>query len=206
MTIRLKKRFSFLLKNWLIFRSLLPLLTAGGLGCALLLIACNEVSCPLNNTVESVYGFYASTRDETGTLVEGETISIGDTLTITALGPNVELANRLIGKGSVKLPVSFYGDVDTLEFMFTDKLNRKGGDTLWISKNNLHHFDDPSCPVHIWHTITGVRSTHHLIDTVLINNAAVNYDGLENFQIYFFINTSDDEPADDEPASEESSE
>lgn len=156
--------------------------------------SCDSVSCPLNNTVASVYNFYASARGDDGVFVEGQAVSVNDTINITALGPDTLLVNRLVGKSTVSLPVSYYADVDTLEFVFTDKQNRKGADTLWVSKKNLHHFDDPSCPVHLWHTILDVRSTHHLIDTVIISNPAVNYDSHENFQIYFFTaNTPDDE-------------
>ena len=171
MTIRFLKRFKHSLLGLLV----LPFI-----------FACNDVSCPLNNTVASVYGFYATARTDDGGFAPGAAITIGDTLTIRALGPDTVLANRLIGKGTVSLPVSFYEDVDVLQFAFYDKNGFKTADTLWISKKNTHHFDDPSCAIHMWHTILGVRSTHHLIDSVMINDPSVNYDGNENFQIYFF--------------------
>ena len=37
----------------------------------------------------------------------------------------------------------------------------------------------------MWHNVLYVRSTHHLIDTVLINHTEINYDANENLQIYF---------------------
>lgn len=181
MTIRLPKKYKNSLK--VVYRRLWLLLPLVG---AWLCAACNDVSCPLNNTVASVYGFYASARTDEGGFEPGDPITIGDTLTIKALGPDTVLANRLIGKGNVNLPVSFYQDVDVLQFAFYDKNGFKAADTLWISKKNTHHFDDPSCAIHMWHTILGVRSTHHLIDSVIINDPSVNYDGNENFQIYFF--------------------
>lgn len=152
---------------------------------AALAAACDSVSCPLNNTVESVYGFYASARADDGTFAPGEAIAIGDTLTITALGPDTVIANRIINANTVALPMSFYGQTDSLLFHFTDADDRLADDTVWIDKQSHHHWDDPSCAVHIWHNINAVRSTHNLIDTILIANPAVNYDGLENFQIYF---------------------
>lgn len=161
-------------------------------GVSWVVAACDSVSCPLNNTVESVYGFYASGRGDDGVFVEGPAVTIGDTLNIKAVGHETLLANRLVGQSGVSLPVSFYADVDTLEFSFTDKQGRRGADTLWISKKNTHHFDDPSCPVHMWHTILDVRSTHHLIDTIVIADPAVNYDSDENFQVYFFTAKSTD--------------
>ena len=149
--------------------------------------SCESVSCPLNNTVASVYGFYAADYDANGLLQTGNAVSVGDTLTVTLLGADSVICNRLVGQSGVKLPVSFYQDTDVVEFAFTDTLNRVGRDTLWIHKRNQHHWDDPSCPVHIWHEVLDVRSTHYLIDTVLVNNAMINYDGLENFQIDFRV-------------------
>ena len=151
------------------------------------LCACESVSCPLNNKVESVYGFYAAIYDEYGELVTDQGISIGDTLTVTLLGADSIIANRLTNQSEVKLPVSFYEDIDAVEFTLRDTLNRVGRDTLWIHKRNTHHWDDPSCPVHMWHQVLDIHSTHYLIDTVLVKNPLINYDGLENFQIYFHI-------------------
>ncbi len=152
---------------------------------ALPLLSCESVTCPINNTVACVYGFYASARTSDGTFVEGAAISIGDTLTITAMGADSVIANRLINKNGVSLPVSFYGDTDSLMFTFIDAQGAVGRDTIRIDKTNRAHLDDPSCPLHMWHTITAVQSTRHLIDTVLINHSDINYDGLENLQIYF---------------------
>lgn len=153
-------------------------------------MACDNVTCPLENTVACEYGFYASARDDNGELIPGMAVSVGDTLTVTAIGPDTILMNRLVGASSMSLPVSYYNDVDVLEFAYVDAQGRTAADTLWMSKRNQHHFDDPSCPIHIWHTILGVRSTHHLIDTVVIASPDINYDGLENLQVYYFTSTS----------------
>ena len=157
--------------------------------------SCDSVSCPLNNSVASVYNFYASARGDDGIFVEGEAVTLNDTLNISAIGPDTLLANRVVGASGVSLPVSFYADCDTLQFTFTDQEGRWGIDTLWVTKRNTHHFDDPSCPIHMWHTILEVRSTHHLIDTVIITNSAVNYDGDENCRIYFFTAKASDDDA-----------
>ena len=149
--------------------------------------SCENVSCPLNNTVESVYGFYAATYDDYGELLTGNAVSVGDTLTVTLLGADSVILNRQVNQSGMTLPVSFYEDTDAVELAFTDTLSRVGRDTLWIHKRNTHHWDDPSCPVHMWHQVLDVRSTHHLIDTVLVPNPTINYDGLENFQIYFHM-------------------
>jgi hypothetical protein len=162
---------------------ILPALTGGVWGWVF--IACESVTCPLNNTVESKYGFYAAQYNEKGELVTGTAIGIGDTLTVTLLGADSVILNRQTNKSDMSLPVSFYLDEDSIELAFTDTLSRTGRDTIWVSKRNQHHWDDPSCPVHMWHEVTAVRSSHNLIDTVLVTNPDINYDGLENFQIYF---------------------
>ena len=148
--------------------------------------ACESVSCPLNNTVESVYGFYASIYDDEGQLQTGTAVGVGDTLTVTLLGADSVILNRLTGSSGMRLPVSYYEEEDAIELAFTDTLLRTARDTIWIQKRSIHHWDDPSCPVHLWHQVRGVRSSHHLIDTVLVSNPTINYDDVENFQIYFF--------------------
>lgn len=175
------------MSNKLTSRGLLPSL-AGAVWlsvCCLLFAGCDNVSCPLNNSVESVYGFYAANYDDGGELITGRAVSVGDTITVTALGPDTVLVNKLINKNSVALPMSFFKDEDVLVFKFADQEQRTAYDTIWVAKSNLRHWDDPSCPIHMWHTINGVRYTHNLIDTLIITNPTVNYDGLENIQIYF---------------------
>lgn len=156
-----------------------------------LLLACENITCPLNNTVAGVYGFYASARSGDGPFVAGGAIKISDTLTITALGADTVIANKVVNRSKVSLPVSFYGEIDSLRFTFTAEDGTTGRDTIWIHKENFGHLDDPSCPLHMWHNITYVRSTHYLIDTVLVNHAEINYDGLENLQIYFRTQAED---------------
>lgn len=148
-------------------------------------LACENINCPLNNTVESIYGFYASARSTGSPFQPGGAIKISDTLTITALGADTIIANRLVNRSRVALPVSYYGEIDSLRFAFTSADGSKAADTIWMTKENFGHIDDPSCPLHMWHNVLYVRSTHHLIDTVLINHTEINYDANENLQIYF---------------------
>ena len=171
-------RLSFLKEH---FTEVITLsLTRGAWGCIFLLFfffnltSCDTYNCLLETKVQYVYGFYNS----------GGSIAIHDTLTITALDINTVLANRLVDASQVKLPVSYYNDADTLEFLIQGE-DGEGSDTLYIEKKNIAHLDDVSCPAHMWHYITRVYSTHHLIDTVLISEPNINYDGKENLQIYF---------------------
>lgn len=137
-------------------------------------ISCDTFNCLLDTKVQCVYGFYS----------EGASIMVSDTLTVTALGVNTVLVNRSVNQNGLQLPVSYYGDVDSLEFKIKGP-DGEGCDTVYMVKRNIAHMEDVSCPAHMWHTITQVYSTHHLIDSVYINHSDINYDGLENLQIYF---------------------
>ena len=152
---------------------------------AMLFAACESVNCPLETDVACVYGFYTTGRDADGTFYPGSAITIGDTLSITELSQDIVLVNRLIGKSSVSLPVSFYSAADTLELCLADTAGNRVYDVIYVEKQSQPHWDDPSCPVKMWHQLTRVTSTHHVIDTVFIANPTVNYDGLENIKIYF---------------------
>ena len=149
---------------------------------ALMGTACETTDCPLNNIVYSTYGFYAI-------MEEGETqVSLLDTLTITAAGTDSILLNRMVNASGVELPVSYSAAVDTLIFHFTDSVSRIRRDTIWIEKENIPHFESPTCPASMFHHVTAVRCTHRLIDSVQIVNPNINYNVSENFKIYFRSN------------------
>lgn len=144
-----------------------------------ILAACETNDCPLNNVVYSTYGFYAVTE-------EGESqVRILDTLTVTAAGTDSVLVNRLVNGDGVELPVSYSAPTDTLVFQFTDTLRRKREDTIWISKENVPHYESPECPASMFHRVTSVRHTLRLIDSVTIVNPNIDYNVSENFKIYF---------------------
>ncbi|MCD8317603.1 MAG: DUF6452 family protein [Paraprevotella sp.] len=146
------------------------------------IVACESTDCPINNVVYSTYGFYARTT-------EGESaIKVLDTLTITASGTDSILINRLQNGSKVELPVSYSAPTDTLIFHFTDTLLRTQRDTLWLDKENSPHYESPDCPTSMFHYVTAIRWTSHLIDSVSIENPNINYNVSENFKIYFRSN------------------
>lgn len=145
----------------------------------LILTACSTALCPLNNTVYSTYGFYASLN---GT--ENQ-VSVQDTMTIKAAGTDSILINRMLGAQSVELPLSFTAKEDTLIFEFINAAQQLRTDTIWVAKDNLPHYESPECPAAMFHYVTGVRSTHVLIDSVYVVNPNINYNASENFKIYF---------------------
>ena len=163
----------------------------------LALAACDDVTCPLNNTVESIYNFYASARTEDGIFVEGKAVSVGDTITISGIDTTDILLNKLYSADKCALPVSFYKAADSLAWLFADSKGGHATDTIVVFKTSYHHFDDPSCPVHIWHHIDSIAFTRNVIDTIIIASPEVNYDGLENFQVYFRTSQESDEDTDE---------
>lgn len=150
-------------------------------GCAAVAVAgCESVECPLNNTVYTTYGFYVM---ENGKPVP---VRLVDTLTVTAAGTDSVLINRIYNVSQVELPMSYFADTDTLALTFTDQEGYKTHDTVWVNKYNHEHYESPSCPTAMFHTVNGVRSTHRFIDTVTIVNPNVNYYASENFKIIFY--------------------
>lgn len=108
-----------------------------------------------------------------------------DTLTITAAGTDSILINRLVRGSEVELPVSYSAATDTLIFHFTDTTSRTRRDTIWIDKENIPHYESPTCPASMFHHVTAVRWTRLLVDSVSIVNPNINYNVSENFKIYF---------------------
>ncbi len=156
-----------------------------GIGLALtnilFITGCNEVACPLNNTIYATYAFYAT--DENNEL---QTVQVLDTLTITAAGTDSILINRETGASQLHLPLSHKGETDTLIFTFSNAAGSINRDTVWISKNSSEYFESPDCPTVMFHQITGVRSTHKIIDSIYTENPNIDYNATENFKIVLY--------------------
>lgn len=140
----------------------------------LLLAACESYDCTLYNTVAMYGSFYK----------DGERVSVNDTLTITAGRNGLVLLNQSVRTSSLTLPLSYQQDEDTLVFSI------KGDgyfvrDTVWVTKTNQVHYESPDCPVKMFHTIQGARSTHMFIKDVTITKSSVDYETTENLQIHF---------------------
>ena len=140
-------------------------------------VSCESTDCPINNVVYSTYGFYAATD-------EGESkIQVLDTLTVTAAGTDSILINRLVRGSEVELPVSYSAATDTLIFHFTDTVGRTRRDTIWIDKENIPHYESPTCRFDVppcdrrrWTRPCRLRFNC---------KSNINYNVSENFKIYF---------------------
>ena len=138
----------------------------------LFLVSCSSVDCPLNNTVYANYKLM------------GKVTTLPDTLTIWTSrndGNDTILINQQVNTDSFTLPVSYARDRDILYFRTNHTM-----DTVTIDKTNIPHFESVDCSAAYFHKITAVSTTHHVIDSIVVNYADVNYDNKqEHFYIYF---------------------
>jgi hypothetical protein len=97
------------------------------------------------------------------------------------------LLNRLIGKSSFSLPISYSHPEDILYFCFTDSVKTLV-DTVWIKKDDIPHFESVDCAAAFFHELTGVRHTRHAIDSLVLINTSVTYD-VNTIHFYLYPKT-----------------
>ena len=149
---------------------------------ALLAVSCEEIDCPLENTVELQIGFYDS---------DGAAYELDDTLSVLAAGTDSILYNSGYGITSVEVPVSYSQEADTLLLQLTDASGRTATDSIIYGHTNMVHFENIDCPAAVFHVITSVRWTSHdptslplTIDSVAIVAPNINYNAQENLRVY----------------------
>lgn len=144
----------------------------------LALFSCSTIDCPVQNTVYTVY-----------TIGTGETTdTLQDTLYVWTPRSDGRdtLLNRGTGLTKFNLPISYQHPEDTLIFYIADTAGYWTLDTVWIKKDDIPHFESVDCSPSFFHRLTGVRSTHERIDTIIINHSSVDYDpSTEHFHISF---------------------
>lgn len=153
-------------------RKIIPILLS-----TILMMGCASLDCPLNNTVYTKYK------------LAGNITTLSDTLTISTLrmdGADSVLINQDVMVDSFSIPISYSQPEDILFFEMRDTLGVTYRDTIKVRKENEAHFESVDCSPAFFHTITGVETTHNKIDSIVINNKAVNYDATKaHFLIYF---------------------
>lgn len=150
-------------------------LGASALAALAVLAACDQVDCTLYNTVSYTCGLYA----------DGSAVTLNDTLTVTALGTDSVLVNRVNGTASFTLPMSLMNEADTLVLQVTGD-GYVLYDTIRVEKTNVPHFESPDCPTRMFHQITSVGTSHNFIDSTVVVNPQVNYANVENIQIHLY--------------------
>lgn len=146
---------------------------------AVMTVSCSSVDCPVQNAVYTIYKVCDS---------HGNPISLGDTLTVTTScsdGNDSVLLNKNVNTSTFNLPISYNEPADTLVFYIKGE-GWETFDSVIVSKDNFPHFESVDCNISFFHTITGVRWTRNIIDSIVVNNHQVNYDlSKEHFHIYF---------------------
>ena len=58
-------------------------------------------------------------------------------------------------------------------------------DTATISYNSFVHFVSPECGYTFYNTITGLNTTHYIIDSLIIENNNITVDGERNLRLFY---------------------
>ncbi|MBR4433028.1 MAG: hypothetical protein IK011_07370 [Bacteroidaceae bacterium] len=140
-----------------------------------LFASCGGDDCVINNTVTATMNFY---------MADGNPCQIMDTLTVSVVrerGDSVVL-NRKLGASSLIFPLGYSNACDTFVFRFA----RMGvSDSVFIRHDNYPYFISLDCGTAMFHTLTSVDCTHHLMQSIQITHPEINYDAQENVQLVF---------------------
>ncbi len=139
------------------------------------LTACSGEDCPINNTVAGRMVLYNHL---------GDAIAINGTLSVSVVRPQGDsvVLNRKSNAAEVTFPLSYMHETDTLIFDYNEGM---AYDTLYIGHTNTPTLVSVACGTAMFHTLTTARSTHHVIDTLIIHSPEVNYDERENIQVIY---------------------
>ena len=94
--------------------------------------------------------------DLEGFLNVAHALSLNDTLWVWSRrsdGDDTLLYNRGVNVRSFSLPASYQGPQDTLIFLTVDTLQNFDVDTVWISKEDIPHFESVDCAVRYFHKL-----------------------------------------------------
>ena len=141
-------------------------------------VACSSEDCPINNTVLGKMVF----RN-----VYGDLVSINGALTVSAVRQQGDtiVINRKANASEVLFPMSYTHETDTLVFSYIFDESYVLYDSIYVTHVNTPVLVSVDCGTAMYHTITSVGSTHHLIDTLLLTSPDVDYDEHENIQVIY---------------------
>ena len=101
-------------------------------------------------------------------------------------GTDTLLLNRAVGITNFELNISYTQPEDVFYYTLLDTLGNTYRDTVYVQKEDYPRFESVDCQAAYFHRLTGIRSTHNVIDSIVINNSTVNYDATnEHFHVYF---------------------
>ena len=148
---------------------------------ATLAAACSSIDCPVENTVNTVCGFYRA--DGTADTLKTDTLTVSTT---RRDGNDTVVINRDVNATGCKLPVSSGAAADTFHIALRDTAGGVSTATMMIDKTDRPQFESVDCKMAFFHTITQVRWTGSAIDSVVIKKQNVDYDASsQHLYIYF---------------------
>ncbi len=151
-------------------------------------VSCVSIDCPVKNQVEVNYVLKKPSGGPD--TLKSDTLSAWiHRIHYTDHQDSVRL-NRLCGNKATSFSISISYTLPE-DSIFTLLKNTKGDkwlDTICIKKENYPHFESVDCKASYFHTITEVKTTHHGIDSITIQNREVNYDSSENLFLYLKAN------------------
>ena len=146
-------------------------------------VSCVSIDCPVANKVETIFVLKKSTgiTDTMGV----DTLSVWTHRIVYKDKQDSTLVNRLCGeKTEFSIPTSHTLTVDSFFTLLKDTMNHQWLDTICITKEDYPHFESVDCKATYFHHITDVKTTHHGIDSISIQNREVSYDKVEHFFLY----------------------
>lgn len=159
------------------------------IGTTLFCTSCANIDCPLDNIVVMTSTFYASETDAPTRLT--------GSLSIAPAGRDTLLLNQARNIDKFILPLRHQAGTDTLLLRFSNDDGRAAEDTLFVTHDIFAHFENIDCPANIFHRISNVRHTNHVlslfpatVDHVEIIRPLVDYDDVENLRIFLRSTTS----------------
>lgn len=169
-------------------KRILPFILTGI--CLVWLAGCSESDCPLNNNPMNSISFMNSAT--------GKALTLTDTLTVTALGTDSILINRMRGTSKLSLPLRYEGGETSYVFKYTkvkyDTLQLKPlkidtiitvfKDTIGMTYTDRKHFLSMDCGIVTYFNLESIRTTRHLIDSVRLLNPAIDEYEKTNIEVY----------------------
>lgn len=138
-----------------------------------LMSGCSESDCSLGGRPAARFNFIDSKKH---TLV-----SLFDSLTVTTLGTDSILLNKVKAINHITLPLNYVEKETT----FILKYNRFVYDTLWVEHENYPHFISMDCGISMFYHLKNVKYTTNLIDSIALRNPDIDDNEKENFQIFY---------------------
>lgn len=108
-------------------------------------------------------------------------VATADSLRVTGLSgtSETELA-RLKSVSGFSVPLDPSNDISVLHIVINGI-----SDTAVIRYTRRPHLVAPECGYTILSTITSLQSTHHIIDTLIINSNSVDLNGEKNLHLFY---------------------